>query len=165
MPRVEFSVDSDLPPDRIFAAITDFTDRRPDLWPNISRKYYEVHSTGENWAEATEGSDLLGGIWARERYEWSPGKVHATVMESNIFRSGVWELRVEPHNGGSRTNIVNHRQFKGKGLLLAPVIATVGKSAMKKDFQRTLDIIRKQGDASGGDAGGEAAPAPTESET
>ena len=68
MPRIEYSVDTDLAPERVLAAITDFSDRRPDLWPNISRKFWKLHDRGENWAECTEGSDVAGGIWARERY-------------------------------------------------------------------------------------------------
>ena len=47
MPRIEFTVASELPPERIMAAATDFSDRRPDLWPNISRRFYKVHDKGE----------------------------------------------------------------------------------------------------------------------
>jgi hypothetical protein len=147
MPTIEFNVDSDVPADRVFAAITDFTDRRPDLWPGISRKFYEVHSTGENWAEATEGSDVLGGVWAKERYEWSPGKVKATVMDSNIFESGVWELRVSPQGGGSHVEVVNQRRFKGaRGKLLAAVVRVAGPRVLKKDFEKTLAILREEGE-------------------
>jgi hypothetical protein len=144
MPRIEFSLDTDLPADQVFAAITDFTDRRPDLWPNISRKFYEVHATGENWAEATEGTEVIGGIWARERYEWSPGEVRATVMDSNIAKSGTWEMRVVSRDGGSHIEVVNHRQFTGKGRVLAVGLVLIGRSVLKKDLEKTLDILRKQ---------------------
>ena len=148
MPRVEFSIDSDVPADRVFAAITDFTERRPDWWPNISRKFYEVHETGEDWAECTEGSDVMGGVWAKERYEWSPGEVRATVQDSNIIESGVWELKVEERDGGSHIEVVNHRQFKGaKGRFLGATIAVVGRPVLKRDFEKTLEILRKEGDA------------------
>jgi hypothetical protein len=40
--RVEFTVESDLPPERVLAAATDFSERRPDLWPNLSRRFYKV---------------------------------------------------------------------------------------------------------------------------
>jgi hypothetical protein len=144
MPRIEFSLDSDVPADRVFAAITDFTDRRPDLWPNISRKYYEVHATGENWAEATEGTEVLGGVWGTERYEWSPGEVRATVTDSNICKSGTWEMRVSERDGGSHIEVVNHRQFKGKGLLLAAGLVLFGRSVLRGDLEKTLDILRRR---------------------
>jgi hypothetical protein len=144
MPRIEFSLDTDVPADRVFAAITDFTDRRPDLWPNISRKFYEVHATGEDWAEATEGTEVIGGVWGRERYEWSPGEVRATVMDSNIVKSGIWEMRVAPRDGGSHIDVVNHRQFKGKGRVLAVALVLIGRSVLKRDFEKTLDILREQ---------------------
>jgi hypothetical protein len=148
MPRIEFSIDSDVPADRVFAAITDFTDQRPELWPGISRKLYEVHSTGDGWAEATEGSDVMGGVWAKERYEWSPGEACATVMDSNIFKSGIWEMRVTPRDGGSHIEVVNHRQFKGgRGRVLGAAIGLVGRRVLKKDFEKTLDILREQGES------------------
>jgi hypothetical protein len=142
MPRIEFSLDSDVPADRVFAAITDFSDRRPDLWPNLSRKYYEVHGTGENWAEATEGTEVLGGVWGKERYEWSPGEIKATVIDSNICTSGTWEMRVSERVGGSHIEVVNHREFKGKGLLLAAGLVLFGRSVLRRDLEKTLDILR-----------------------
>jgi hypothetical protein len=144
LPRIEVSLDSDVPADRVFAAITDFTDRRPDLWPNISRKFYEVHATGDNWAEATEGTEVIGGIWARERYEWSPGQVRATVMGSNVCKSGIWEMRISPRDGGSHIEIVNHRQFKGKGHVLAAGLVLMGRPALKHDLKKTLDMLREE---------------------
>lgn len=146
MPRIEFSLDTDVSPDDVFAAITDFTDQRPELWPNLSRKFYEVHATGENWAEATEGSDFMGGIWAKERYEWSPGEIRATVMDSNVFKSGTWEMRISPRDGGSHIDVVNRRQPKGaKGRLVTAPLALIGQRVLKKDCEKTLDILREQG--------------------
>ena len=146
MPRVEFSIDSDVPADRVFAAITDFTERRPDWWPSISRKYYEVHETGDNYAVCTEGSDVLGGVWAKERYEWSDGEVRATVQDSNIFESGVWEMKVEERDGGSHIEVVNRRKFKGaKGQFLGATIAVMGKPVLRRDLEKTLEILKKEG--------------------
>ncbi|MEA2448546.1 MAG: hypothetical protein QOG63_478 [Thermoleophilaceae bacterium] len=150
MPKVEFSIDTDVPADRVFAAITDFSDDRPRLWPNIARDVYAVHGQGENWAEVTEGGSDFGGVWARERYEWSPGHVRATAMESNVFKSGVWEMRVEPRDGGSHIEVLNHRQVKGKGFLIAPILAVVGGPFLKREFEKTLDILRAEPTADDG---------------
>lgn len=146
MPRIEFTVATALPPERILAAATDFTERRPEIWPNISRKYYEVHDKGDDWCECTEGSDVAGGIWARERYEWSGNTIRGTVIDSNIFKSGIWELHAEPApNGGSLVTVVNDRQPKGKGLLFAPMMMLNGKRLLEGHLRKTLDLIEAQG--------------------
>jgi Polyketide cyclase / dehydrase and lipid transport len=146
VPRIEFTVDSNVAPERVLAAAADFSDRRPELWPNISRRYYKVHERGDTWAEATEGSDLMGGIWARERYDWStPGAVHATVVDSNVFAGGTWELRAEPNGrGGSRIQVVNDRRPKGKGRVAAVMMTFTGKQLLRKQLGRTLAILEGQ---------------------
>ncbi len=146
MPEIRFTVESSLPPDRVLAAATDFSERRPDLWPSISRRYYKVHELGDTWAEVTEGSDILGGIWAKERYDWStPGLVRATVMESNVFSSGVWEMHVEPDgSGGSRIDVLSHRHPKGKGRLTALMMAVGGKRFLTQSLEKTLAIVESE---------------------
>jgi len=142
MAKIEFTVDSNLPPERVMAAATDFTERRPDIWPGISRRYYEVHEQGDDWCECTEGSDTAGGIWARERYEWSDAAIRGTVVDSNVFKSGTWDLRVEPNgSGGSRVTVVNDRVPKGKGLMFAPVMRVMGAKILAGHLRKTLDII------------------------
>ena len=39
--------------------------RRPELWPNLNAKLFEVHSVDGTQADVTEGSSFLGGIWER----------------------------------------------------------------------------------------------------
>ena len=76
MARVSGEVTSPTPPEVFLRALTDFSPRRPELWPNLSPKLYQVHSVGENEAEVTEGSSAFGGVWERTRYDWSePGVV------------------------------------------------------------------------------------------
>jgi hypothetical protein len=142
VPRVEIQVDSDVPAERVLAAATDFSERRPDYWPNISRKYYRVHGQGPGWAECTEGGDAIGGIWARERYEWSGNRVVGTMLDSNIFSSGTWTLTSEPRNVGSRTTVVFDRRFKGKGYVFLPMVLLAGKRMFTAHLKKTLDAIR-----------------------
>jgi polyketide cyclase/dehydrase/lipid transport protein len=146
MAKLQFSADTSVPPERVLEAITDFSDRRPEIWPSISRKYYEVHEVGDKWAEVTEGSDMMGGIWARERYEWSePNTARATIMDSNIFKSGIWELRVEPRDGGSHVEINYHRQSKGlKGRLLGAMATLMGRRVLPADLRKTLEILERE---------------------
>jgi len=145
MAKIRFDLESTLAPAALLAAATDFTARRPDLWPNIDRGVYQLHASGEGWAEVTEGSSVMGGIWARERYEWStPGCVRATVQDSNVFRAGgVWELAATAlDGGGSHVSVLNHRQAKGlKGHLLGAMLALVGGKVMPLATQRTLELV------------------------
>jgi hypothetical protein len=89
MVEIRFSAKSTASSERVLAAATDFSERRPQLWPNLDPKVYKVFEVGEHTAEAMEGSPVLGGIWARERYDWStPGVVRAEVQDSNVFGPG-----------------------------------------------------------------------------
>ncbi|HEX6509356.1 MAG TPA: SRPBCC family protein [Chloroflexota bacterium] len=145
MTAVRFTIESSVAPERVLAAATDFSERRPDLWPNISRRFYEVHETGQTWADATEGSDIMGGIWARERYDWStPGTVRSTVQESNVFQpGGIWEIRVRPaENGGSCIELTRDRHGKGlKGRIIEAMMAVAGRKVLSSGLQQTLEIL------------------------
>jgi Polyketide cyclase / dehydrase and lipid transport len=144
MPHVVVDLDSDVPAERVFAAATDFTERRPEWWPNISREFWQVHDHGPNWAVATEGSPA---VWARERYEWSDDRVVGTTQDSNVFRpGGTWTLTAEPRDGaGSNIRVVLDRRFKGKGWLFYPAVALFGRRMFKRNLQKTLDVLARTG--------------------
>jgi hypothetical protein len=104
MARLTIETDSPIPPNRVWALLTDFSDRRPILWPAVGKHDYVVHSLSESSADVTGGNIWLGGRAAdRERYDWSkPGVVRATILESRWAQpGGNWEFRVEPYVGKS----------------------------------------------------------------
>ncbi|MCK6212003.1 SRPBCC family protein [Georgenia sp. EYE_87] len=140
MARITFEVDSPLPPETVLAHLTDFGNRRPDLWPAIDPRTYRVHGVGDGWADVTEGSDVLGGIWARERYDWSePGVVTATLQDSNFWHpGGTWELRAAPGpGGGSRLRVVRDRRARRpRAALLEAVLAVVGRRLLAGELRR-----------------------------
>ena len=147
MAKLSYGADSSISPDRVLSGTTDFTERRPEIWPNISRKYYEVHEVGKTSADVTEGSDLFGGIWARERYDWSnPNMVRATIQESNIFKQGgLWEMHVEGKDRGSRVEVRYHRQAKGlKGRVVGALTQVMGRRVLTRDLNKTLDILERE---------------------
>ncbi len=154
MAKLSYGTDSKTQPEPILRAAVNFTERRPDYWPSISRKFYRVHELGDCSAEVTEGSDSMGGIWAREHYEWSqPGLVRATVQDSNVFqKGGVWELRALPKEGcGTRIEIVNHRQAKGlKGHVVGALLQLSGRKMLTESLARTVAIVERD-EAQGGD--------------
>ena len=110
--------------ERVLSAARDFSARRAELWPDVHVEHLEVHLTGENFAEVTEGNPWpIGFVWERLRYDWSePGIVKGTVTDSNIFKPGsTWEIRATPADDGSRVEVIGVRHLRGvKGRLLAP---------------------------------------------
>lgn len=139
MASLKFTVESPLPPGEVFGALIDFSHRRPQLWPAIDPAVYSVHAIGDNWAEATEGSDVLGGIWARERYEWSRGRVRATIVDSNLWLpGGTWEATITPtDDGGSRVAVVRDRQPRStKARIFEAVMRLVGARVMAGQLAR-----------------------------
>jgi hypothetical protein len=140
MPHVVVEVDTDVPPERMMEAATDFSERRPELWPNISREFWQLHDHGPNWAEATEGSPA---VWARERYEWSDNRVVGTTQDSNVWQpGGTWTLTVEPRkDAGSHIRVDLDRRWKGKGWLFYVPVALFGRQMFKRNLQKTLDVL------------------------
>jgi hypothetical protein len=109
MPHLELDVDTTVPPERIRAALLDFSERRPDIWPGLERSMYEVYEVGETTADIREGSKMPGmTIWAREHYDWSdPDTVRWTVVESNFCTPGsrVYATLNPAAGGGTRIHI------------------------------------------------------------
>jgi hypothetical protein len=145
MPSIDVTLETSLPPDAVRAALLDFSERRPDVWPSLARELYEVYTVGETSAEIKEGNNSpVGAFWARERYDWSdPDTVRWTVVESNFCAPGSYVSATARAraSGGSRIDIHWERTptaFKGRLgtriILLTkgkPIIASVEKALRK----------------------------------
>jgi len=104
--RRRATFETSLAPAGVVAALTDFSERRPEIWPNLDPGKFTVHELGTDWALVTEGS-RRPDLWARERYDWSqPGRVSWRAEASNFCApgSGV-DVTVEPRPGGSRVTV------------------------------------------------------------
>jgi len=89
MAHVTADRDTTASPERVIGALTDFSSRRLDLWPNLNDKYFELEDSGPTSAEVTEGSAAFGGVRERSRYDWSrPGTVRIEVQDSNASSGG-----------------------------------------------------------------------------
>jgi hypothetical protein len=136
------------PPERVLDAGRDFSERRADVWPNVTPKHLEVHELGETFADVTEGTWVVGLFWERSRYDWSQaGLVKATVIDSSVFEPGsTWELRATPCDGGSEVEIVLHRGFRPgpKGRIASAVHHTAGKWVWGWFLHHALAAIEKQ---------------------
>ena len=99
--RVEFDFHTTATPAQVVELLTDFSDARPDRWPALSRRWYEVYSVGATEADVREGQDKPP-LWAREHYDWStPGKVTWTVVDSSDLGTGSYvSLSARPGAAG-----------------------------------------------------------------
>lgn len=145
VPILRFSVKTDLAPAAVIDALTDFGDRRPELFRNIDRSHFQVHGQGPGWAEVTEGNVLA---WERSRYGWdtTAGTVTLRTIESNSWAPGSgWEYRVTPANGGGSqvevTVIRNPRTLRGK--LIGLGLPMLGTRVLRDDLQGLLARIVK----------------------
>jgi hypothetical protein len=129
-------------------ALTDFTPKRLQMWPNIDRRYYQVHEVNPTSAEVTEGSAFLGGVWERAHYEWSqPGVITITVQSSNAFAPGsFWRYSITAsEDGGSRVDFTLHRAGKSlKGRVLAAMLRVFGRRIFRQDLDRTLQRLAEE---------------------
>jgi hypothetical protein len=167
MTTIRCSTDTPLSEARVRAALTDFSARRPDVWPNLDPGLYQVHDRGPSWADVTEGSRFVGGIWERARYDWAdPHRVRLTVTASNAFAPGSsWEYATtsRPTGGTHVELVVNRRGRSVKERLLATMLRVGGRKVFCGDLAKALRALEKTGPSAVGmpaTQGGEAWPCP-----
>ena len=149
MTTIRCSTDTPLSEERVRAALTDFSARRPEVWPNLDPGLYQVHDRGPTWADLTEGSRFGGGIWERARYDWAdPHRVRLTVTASNAFAPGSsWEYATtsRPAAGTHVELVMNRRGRSVKGRLLATVLRVSGRKVFCGDLAKALRALEKAG--------------------
>jgi hypothetical protein len=147
MAKIHYEADGAIPAGRFVAALTDFGPRRPELWPNLDAKFYELHELGDTWAEVTEGTDVLGGVWAREHYDWSkPGLVRLRLVDSVDFRSGtvIDYLVTDRPDGGCHVAVDFQRvASSAKGKLVGLAVQLMGSRRFEADLRKTLDRLSR----------------------
>jgi hypothetical protein len=142
MARIHYEADGDVSAERFVAALTDFSSRRPEIWPNLSPAYFKVYELGDTWADVQEGSDVLGGVWARERYDWSqPGRVTLTLVESPSFRPGTTiDYRVTDRPGGGCHVSVDFQRIATSlnGRVVGAAVQLLGRRRFAADLRESL---------------------------
>ena len=148
MAHVVTDADTTASPEKVLAALTDFSERRLELWPNIDRDYFNVSTLAEHSAEVTEGSPVFGGVWERGRYDWSrPGTVRIDVQDSNAFKPGsYWVYEVSPRaSGGSHVHMEFDRRPRNlKGMFVGGLLSLFGKKIFGKSLRETLARIERK---------------------
>ena len=149
MTTIHTVTSSPLPAARVLEAAFDFSDRRAQVFPAVSRDYLEVHELGDSWADVTEGTRAGIGInWERCRYDWSqPGSVTATVTDSNVYAvpGSSWELRATPNANGSRVEMIWVRRFRRgpRGAIFGTLFRLIGRPIFRRYARDTLENLRK----------------------
>jgi hypothetical protein len=135
---IRFKVESPQEPEVVLEALTDFSERRPRLWPAIDPNVYRVHEVSTSSALVTEGTDVMGGIWAKELYDWNgSGMVRATIQESNFWHpGGTWELVATPREGGGSILRVtrDRRAMNAKARVFELMMRLVGARVLAREL-------------------------------
>jgi hypothetical protein len=136
--------DTPVAPERIIAALTDFSAQRGELFGTSDPGRFTVHDRGDSWADVTEGNSTAG-IWQRSRYDWSkPGVVRLDVSDSNMFGSGSsWEYRIDPGaNGGSHVALTIQRvPVSARARFFDVLLGLAGGPYFGRDLRRTLTLL------------------------
>lgn len=144
MAELTFTIHTATPPETVLAALTDFTEQRPALWPNLDPAAYRVEQLAPTSAVVREGQ-RSPRLWALEEYDWStPGTVRWVARESNFCAPGSFmSARVErDDDGGSRVHFSWDRSgvgVKGK-LIVAMMRATKGKP-LAANLAKAIDAL------------------------
>ena len=138
MAHVSADTDTTASAQTVIGALTDFSEERVALWPNIDRKYYKVHGVGRTSAEVTEGSR---GVWERTRYDWSqPGTVRIEVQDSSISSRELVALHRPATPGGRRSHV--HLEFqrrpRSRRGLTGALLSVFGKKIFGSFLEETL---------------------------
>ena len=140
------TVDSDVSPDLIRTALLDFGEDRPDIWPQLDPKTYQVHWVDETTAEVTEGSPFPK-VWSRERYDWSePTTITWTAVESNFCTPGshISMDIVANGSGGSRIAVTWDRTAANLlGRINLAVISIGGTRLLGWATRKSLSDVAK----------------------
>lgn len=133
---MKFTISTKASPDQVRRALTDFTDRRVQIWSQtLDARTYEVRGSGEDWAEARE-STAGSPFWVVARYDWSdPDAVRWTITESSYGGSGQGVVRSTPlAAGGSR--VTAEWDYTDARPLQKPLLLLIGHGPMRSLIAR-----------------------------
>jgi hypothetical protein len=139
VPRFSFVLDVRDPPAKVMAAMLDFSERRPEIWPNLAARLYQLHELGPTTADVTEGSTIPGvEVWERVAYEWTDSSVHMVVTAGKIFEpGGTVDFRVEPRGSGSRITVHYDRRSKTVlGRCIGGLLHVTRGAPIKRSFRQ-----------------------------
>jgi hypothetical protein len=139
-----FHFETTATPDHAVRAFTDFSDRRLEVWSkSLDPAKYEVLERGDTWAVAREGSAGTR-IWVLLRYDWEPGVVRWSLVDSDHCGAGRGEVRVSRGNGaGSRVDVlIDHSEPRGmRGTAILLLQRVLGPVLFPRIWKSALDRL------------------------
>jgi hypothetical protein len=140
--RFEFDFVTTATPDQVIELMTDFSANRPDRWPALSVKAFEVYHVSETEADIREGQDFPK-LWATWHYDWStPASVTLTVVDGDAMASGSFmTLSATPAaDGGSSVHGVWDQTSKNlTGLLGVTAMRFIGPRFLSSYYKKVYD--------------------------
>ena len=134
--RFQFVIDCPLPRAVVFEAMTDFSEKRAEYFPNLSRKSYRVLESGDKSALVREGT---GPFFTQERYDWSTdGRIWSVIEESNVGSAGRHDRR-EDH-GALRRHMPGRGQPRSRIRRLAGPAASGERRAQWRESVLSKDL-------------------------
>ncbi len=138
----EFDFVTTATPDQVIELMTDFSPNRPQRWPALSKKSFEVYQVGDTEAEIREGQDFPK-LWARWHYDWStPGSVTLTVVEAEALASGGYmTVTATPRaEGGSAVHAVWDQSSKNlRGVIGMATMRLIGPRFLSSYYKKVYD--------------------------
>jgi hypothetical protein len=134
-------------PAAVIDLVTDFSDRRGEVFPAVSAKRTTVHSIGDTNADVYEGTRAGPFVfWERCDYDWSqPGRVVANVTSSNVYAipESEWELTAQPSGAGSTVTVTWRRRFRKHplGRFMGFVYRTQGKRLFTQYAREVMENL------------------------
>lgn len=142
MAVLTFTIESPTSPETVLAALTDFSEQRPALWPELDPDVYRVEQLAATSAVVCEGQKSPR-LWALEEYDWAtPGTVRWTARASNFCAPGSYmSARVEPSsNGGSRVHVTWSRRGVGpKGKTIVGLMRLTRGKPLAASLSKAID--------------------------
>ena len=141
MTELAFTIDTPTPAEAVLGALTDFSEKRPSLWPELDPDVYRDEQLGPTSAVVREGQ-RSPRLWALEEYDWStPGTVTWTARASNFCAPGSFmSARVEPTADGSRVHITWSRTGVGpKGKVIVGMMRLMRGKPLAATLSKAID--------------------------
>jgi hypothetical protein len=142
--KFEFDFVTTATPDQVIELMTDFSPNRPNRWPALSAKSFEVYHIGETEADIREGQDFPK-LWAKWHYDWStPGSVTLTVVEGDAMEAGSYMTMaaIPRPEGGSSVHAVWEQTSKNVvGLLGVGTMRIIGPRFLSSYYKKVYDSL------------------------
>lgn len=143
------TVETDVAADTIRRGLLDFSEERPNRWPQLDPKTYRVHWIRDTSAEITEGSPFPK-VWNRELYDWShPTIISWTAQESNFCMPGSHvSMDIQPlASGGTAVTVTWDRTAaNARGRLNLAVVRLGGNRLLKWATEKSLADVAESYD-------------------